>query len=81
MGGKNLAENQLTVKNSTLNVCSNHFILGRLSKLYKTWDPGLAPSINLGYSTHNGNTSGIERFSKTERRREFQMNQRNSKQK
>ena len=78
MDGKNLTENQLTVKISTLNVCNNHFILGRPSKLYKTYDPGWTPSINLGYSTHNGNTSGIERFNKTKRRREFQMNQRNS---
>ena len=35
----NLTENQLDVTNSTLNVCSNHFISVRPSKLYETCDP------------------------------------------
>ena len=72
---KNLTENQLAVKNSTLNACSNHFISGQPSKLYETRDPDWAPSINLGYSPHSGNTSGIERFNRRKRRREFQMHQ------
>ena len=68
---KKLTENQLAVNNSTLNVCSNHFISGRPSKLYETCDPDWAPSINLGYSPHNGNTFGIERLNRRKRRREF----------
>ena len=72
---KNLTENQLAIKNSTLNVCSNHFISDQPSKLYETCDPDWAPSINLGYSPHNGNTSGIERFNRRKRRQEFQMHQ------
>ena len=70
---KNLTVNQLAAKNSTLNVCSNHFISGRPLKLYETCDPDWAPSINLRYSPHNGNTSGIETFNRRKRRREFQM--------
>ena len=53
---KNLTENQLAVKNSSLNVCSNHFISGRPSELYETCDSDWAPSISLGYSPHNVNT-------------------------
>ena len=45
-----------------LNVCSNHFISGRSSKPYQTCYPDWAPSINLGYSPHNRNTSGIDRL-------------------
>ena len=72
---KNLTENQLAVKNSSLNVCSNHFISGRPSELYETCDSDWAPSISLGYSPHNVNTSGIERSNRRKRRREFQMHQ------
>ena len=36
---KNLTENQLDVTNAMLNVCSNHFISVRPSKLYETCDP------------------------------------------
>ena len=72
---KNLTENQLAVKKSMLNVCSNHFISSRPSKLHVTCDPDWAPSTNVGYSPHNGNTSGIERFNRRKRRREFQIHQ------
>ena len=58
-----------------LNVCSNHFISGRTSKLYETCDPDWAPSINLGYSPHNVNTSGIDIFNRRKRRKEFQRHQ------
>ena len=72
---ENLTENQLAVKNSMLNVCSNHFISGQPSKLYETFDPDWATSINLGYSPHNGNTSGTERLNRRKRMTEFQMHQ------
>ena len=72
---ENLTENQLAVKNSMLNVCSNHFISGRPSKFYETCDPDWATSINLGYSLDNGNTSGPERLNRRKRMREFQMHQ------
>ena len=72
---ENLTENQLAVKTSMLNVCSNHFISGRPSKLYETFDPDWATSINLGYSPHNGNTSGTERLNRRKRMTEFQMHQ------
>ena len=42
---------------------------------FETCDPDLALSINLGYSPHNGNTPGIERFSRRKRSRKFQMHQ------
>ena len=58
-----------------LNVCSNHFISSRPSKLHVTCDPDWAPSTNVGYSPHNGNTSGIERFNRRKRRREFLIHQ------
>ena len=76
---KNLTENQLAVKSSTLNAYSNHFISGRLSKLYETCDPDWAPSSNPGYSPHNRNTSGIQRFNRGKRRKEFQMHQQQAK--
>ena len=48
---------------------------GRPSKFYETCDPDLTLSINLGYSPHNGNTPGIESFSRRKRSRKFQMHQ------
>ena len=72
---KNLTENQLGVKNFTLNVCSNHFISGQRSELYETCDPDWTPSIILGYSSQNGNTSGTERLNRRKRRRELPMHQ------
>ena len=44
-----MATCQLAEKNSTLHVCWKHFINGKPSALYETWDPNWILTINLGY--------------------------------
>ena len=67
----NLAEIQLAAKNPTLSVCSNHSLSGQPSRPYEKCDPDWVPSFNMGYLSHTGNTTGVERFNRRRRKTEF----------
>lgn len=63
-----LSENQLAEINSTLHVCSYHFVSGRPSKLFESSNPDWAPSLHLGYSNNTNAAQSEERFDRRQRR-------------